>query len=250
MRFRRAVAAGCAAAAVLATLTACGTDELPNDDVPVVGVLVNADRPCGATSEDVRRQADAVVERGLRDAGFRTVLVDCAGSSRDRYDGDRDYLAERGLALRFPDREQTRVAIHADQPYARTLRTAVTHRVMAAEPLVVSGDVAALPEPTNRVLVNREVLAFVTDERGAPGADVLGDPEVSSRAIGERGLLVAMNNRDEHRREMSVEISDLGLAGDDMVPARDVWSGREITSSDGVLRIEVPGGDTALLRIG
>ena len=54
---------------------------------PEVGWLVAAP-PCQASAEQIRTQADELVRTGLRDAGFRTVFVDCDGGERRRYTED------------------------------------------------------------------------------------------------------------------------------------------------------------------
>lgn len=79
---------------------------------------------------------------------------------------------------------------------------------------------------------------------------MLGNTSVYSRAIGERGLLVSLTNATGAPTDMAVRVTDLGLAGDDLVPARDVWTGERIRAADGSLTIRVDAGDTALLRIG
>ncbi|WP_066161666.1 alpha-galactosidase [Gordonia hydrophobica] len=250
---RKLGATALAVVACLAVLTAC-VDSEPEQSrpLPAIGWLVAA-TPCAADADQIRAQADHLVQTGLRDAGFRTVFVDCDGTDRHRYRADNrlsDHLAELGLHLDFPDAAERAAAIDVARGTTAQVRTAVTHRVIDAEPLLASADLATLAPATVAALTNPEVTGFVRDSRDAPGAPVLDAPDVFSRAIGEKGLLVSLVNRGGAAREMSVHVIDLGLAGDDLVPARDVWTGRRIKASGGALTIRVPAADTALLRIG
>ena len=234
---------GIALTLVVAALTAAGcADRAPQAQaVPEVGWLV-ADHSCAP--DRVRAQADAVVRSGLRDVGFRELFIDCNDEDRARIDADsgvRADLASLGLHVHPLPSAQRRTAVD---------RTEVTRRVMRAEPLVVTGDLPAVPRGTVEMLRNPEIGELVRDRRAAPGAEVNGDPETYSRAIGERGLLVSFTNTGPVGRDMSIPIADLGLAGDDVVPAREVWSGRRIKAEDGELTIRVGAGDAALLRIG
>ncbi|ALG85520.1 hypothetical protein [Gordonia phthalatica] len=250
---RRLTAAASAVVAGAALLTGCvRTEPDRSGPPPEVGWLVAAP-PCRASADQIRTQADELVRTGLRDVGFRTVFVDCDGGERKRYTGDaqltRD-LAARGLDVAFPDRTERSAAIDVERGSTAQVRTAVTERVIRAEPLVASADLAAVSPPTLAALSTREVVDFVRDSRNAPGAPVLDAPDIFSRAIGEKGLLISLVNRTSVARDMSVQVTDLNLAGDDLVPARNVWTGQRIKASDGALTIRVPADDTALLRIG
>ncbi|MGI6796654.1 hypothetical protein ACE11G_04560 [Gordonia sp. PS3] len=243
---------GIALTLVVAALTAAGcADRAPQAQaVPEVGWLV-ADHSCAP--DRVRAQADAVVRSGLRDVGFRELFIDCNDEDRARIDADsgvRADLASLGLHVHPLPSAQRRTAVDAASATPSGLRTEVTRRVMRAEPLVVTGDLPAVPRGTVEMLRNPEIGELVRDRRAAPGAEVNGDPETYSRAIGERGLLVSFTNTGPVGRDMSIPIADLGLAGDDVVPAREVWSGRRIKAEDGELTIRVGAGDAALLRIG
>ena len=250
---RRTAAAALSVVAVAGALTGCVRDEPERTEpIPEVGWLVAAP-PCRASAEQIRAQADELVRTGLRDVGFRKVFVDCDGGERRRYTEDAQLsadLTERGLDVAFPSREQRASAIDVARGSTAEVRTAVTDRVMRAEPLVASADLADVPQATLRVLSTGEVVDFVRDSRNAPGAAVLDAPDIFSRAIGKKGLLVSLVNRSSAPRQMAVQVTDLGLAGDDLVPARNVWTGERIRADSGSLTIRVPAADTALLRIG
>ncbi|MGB6244925.1 hypothetical protein [Gordonia sp. (in: high G+C Gram-positive bacteria)] len=252
LRGRSSLAWVAVVVAVFATVAGCARPPAPHGPPPAVGAMVPA-ASCRADGAAIREQADALVRTGLRETGFHTVFVDCAGAGRRAYTDDAalsGYLAERGLTLDFPDAAERSAAVDIAAASDARVRTDLTRRVMLAQPLIVASDIGALPPATLDVLNHREVVEIARDRREAPGAQVLDDPGMYSRAIGEQGLLVSLTNSTPATRDLAVRVADLGLAGDDLVPARDVWTGRRIRAADGVLTIAVPARDTALLRIG
>ncbi|EGD55286.1 alpha-galactosidase [Gordonia neofelifaecis] len=242
-----------AAVLVAVGVAGCAEDSdqsAPDGAVPNLGWLVRSFGTCAATEQQVRDQAQRLVATGLRDAGYRTVLVDCRGAGQARYRAPADQRFLAGLGIRLSFLGDTTSVVAADMPRVEALRTAVTRHVMEARPLIPSADLATVPAANIATLANREALELLRDPRAAPGAPVHDDREVYSRAIGERGLLVSLTNGSGADRSMSVGVRELGLAGDDLVPARDIWTGRRITAQDGELTIPVRSGDSALLRIG
>ncbi|MFT4086547.1 MAG: hypothetical protein QM658_05235 [Gordonia sp. (in: high G+C Gram-positive bacteria)] len=244
-------------AAVLSLLaTACDVaPEHPDTAVkdPLLAWTVGSVDSCGATADEVRAQAAGLVAHGLRDRGFRTLLILCDGDPAVLHDGAvSSSLAAQGLTLRSARRGSrlARASIMASMPRVESLRTAVTRNVMKAEPLVFGGNIDQLPAENLAVVSNPSVLALALDDRGAPGGVVAGDAEVESRAVGQTGLLVSLTNGSGAPREVSVALDALNLAGSDSVPATDVWTGQRIVSADGRLSMILASGDSALLRIG
>lgn len=252
---RRALS--CLVATVLGAVVLAGcADEIPetaeSEVAPVLGFEVGGVDPCATTVEQIRAQADALVSRGLREAGYTALLVPCDDPVPAVDDTAlHDDLAGDGLTVERVSVDDERVAhtIPAGVDPA-VLRTAVTRRVMLAWPLVFSGDVAQLPDENIALIGHREVIDLALDDRRRPGAPVGDDQRIYSRAIGEVGLLVSLTRSGDAPREMSVSIADLNLAGADSVPATDVWTGRRLHSVDGALSVSLARGDTALLTIG
>ncbi|GAA3958496.1 hypothetical protein [Gordonia caeni] len=252
---RRALS--CLVAMVLGAVVLAGcADEIPETATaevpPVLGVEVGGVDPCATTTEQIRAQADALVGRGLREAGYTALLVPCDEPVPAVDDvALRDELAGDGLTVERVSVDDERVAHTIPAGVApEVLRTAITRRVMLAWPLVFSGDVARLPDENIALIGNREVLDLALDDKRRPGAPVGDDQDVYSRAIGEVGLLVSLTRRGDQPGEMSVSIADLNLAGADSVPATDIWTGRRLHSVDGSLSVPLAPGDTALLTIG
>ncbi|WP_454165302.1 hypothetical protein [Gordonia iterans] len=246
--------------AALLALTGCApaAEEPQQAPPPTLGFLVGYAGECSGpggeiTVDSIRSQADELVRTRLRQAGYTTLLVPCDEPVPAVDDAElRRYLDERGLRVERVRVDDARVAsaIAGGTP-AHALRSAISRRIMLAESLVFSGEIARLPSASLELIADRQAIELARDDRRVPGAPVGGDEQVYSRAIGESGLLVSLSRGGpESSPEVSVAIADLNLAGDDSVPATDVWTGRRIHSVDGRLAVTLSPGDTALLRIG
>ncbi|MEE4021815.1 glycoside hydrolase family 27 protein [Gordonia sp. PKS22-38] len=128
-------------------------------------------------------------------------------------------------------------------------RTQMSMWAMMAAPLIAGNDLTRMSTQTLDLLRNRAVIAIDQDERVSAGAPVDDDPEIWARAIGEKGLVVSLTNRDDHPRPMSVSLSSLGLVGDATVSAIDAWTGRRYQAEAGEITVDVGVNDTVLLQI-
>lgn len=127
-------------------------------------------------------------------------------------------------------------------------RTQMSMWAMLAAPLMAGNDLTTMSERTRAALADAGVIGIDQDPRVQAGAPVGDDPEIFSRALGDKGLVVSLTNRDDHPRTMSVALADLGLTGDTVVGV-DAWTGVRHQASGGRLSVEVGVHDTALLRI-
>lgn len=253
-RFLRIRGASGLAAICAVVLTACAPspESGPTAPAAVLGFLVGSAGDCDATPAGIEGQAEELVRRGLRDAGYTRLFVVCDREVRSVDDaGVRKRLEGAGLTVERVRLDDPRVAqVMPGGARPSVLRSVISRRVMLAQSLVFSGTVAELPTESLSVLTNREVIALAVDGQRQPGAPVGGDPNIYSRAIGDRGLLVSLSSRGGSAGPVSVPIAELNLAGDDSVPATDVWTGRRIHSVDGRFTVDLATGDTALLRVG
>ncbi|MEE3852873.1 glycoside hydrolase family 27 protein [Gordonia sp. LSe1-13] len=128
-------------------------------------------------------------------------------------------------------------------------RTQMSMWAMMAAPLIAGNDLTRMSTQTLDLLRNRAVIAIDQDERVSAGAPVDDDAEIWARAIGEKGLVVSLTNRDDHPRPMSVSLSSLGLVGDVTVSAIDAWTGRRYQAEAGEITVDVGVNDTVLLQI-
>nr|EMP11860.2 alpha-galactosidase [Gordonia sp. NB41Y] len=127
-------------------------------------------------------------------------------------------------------------------------RTQMSMWAMLAAPLMAGNDLTTMSARTRAVLADAGVIGIDQDPRVQAGAPVGDDPEIFSRALGDKGLVVSLTNRADHPRTMSVALADLGLTGDTVVGV-DAWTGVRHQASGGRLSVEVGVHDTALLRI-
>lgn len=261
MAFRRAagpvVIAALAALALLPSGCARSAESPPAAPPPVLGFLVGyagecADPAGGITVDRIAAQGDALVRTGLRNAGYTTLFVPCDDPVPAVDNAAlRARLAGQGLAVERVAPGDHRVAAVIPAGAPNVVRSQMTRRLMLAESLVFSGEPDRIRPETIDLIGNREVIALVLDARRAPGAPVGAGHDVYSRAVGDSGLLVSLSRGGpDSPSTVSVPIAELNLAGDDTVPATEVWTGRRIHSVAGRLTVELPPGDTALLRIG
>ncbi|MFT3900682.1 MAG: hypothetical protein QM728_10650 [Gordonia sp. (in: high G+C Gram-positive bacteria)] len=242
-------------AALVGTLVAgCAVRE-PTPSAPRPHFEIPVDN---CSVQQISVQADALVATGLRDAGYRRVVVDSCASSPAR-DAAARALGARGIELETttPERAyEVRVIPAVDQP--ERVRRSMTRAVMVAEQIVAWGEPGIVPPDVRAVLANPTVLALAGDDRVSVGGRVparavraepaVGEPaEVWSRAIGRKGLIVSLHNPRTTPATVTVSTGALGLAG--QIRGIDAWTGREYSSSSGWLGGEVGAGDTLLIQI-
>ncbi|RPA58085.1 glycoside hydrolase family 27 protein [Gordonia oryzae] len=128
-------------------------------------------------------------------------------------------------------------------------RTQMSMWAMMAAPLMAGNDLATMNTRTRDILANEAIIGIDQDERVHAGAMVADNPEIWSRALGSKGLVVSLTNRADHPRTLKVSLSSLGLAGDSSVSGVDAWTGRRYQANGGELSVPVGVDDTAVLSI-
>lgn len=128
-------------------------------------------------------------------------------------------------------------------------RTQMSMWAMMAAPLMAGNDLTTMSTQTRDILAAAAIIGIDQDGRVRAGAKVGDDPEIWSRALGSKGLVVSMTNRANHPRTLRVRLSSLGLTGDDSVAGVDAWTGRRYPASGGQLAVPVGVDDTAVLSI-
>ncbi len=240
MRFTVAAVATVVAVAGAAGCASSG----PAPPVPQPHWLTGA----ACTVAGVVPDADGLVSTGLRDAGYRLLVVESCAASAQR-DAVAGALARRGLTLVTALPERAEVVSLTAGADANRLRTQLTDALMAARPWVLGGSPTGLSPQVRAVVGNTEVIGLARDERAAIGGTVRDDEEavVRARAVGIKGLIVSLTNRRDEPAQVTVAKTALGLAG--QIHAVDAWTGREYASRDGRLGGLVGAGDTLLLQI-
>jgi hypothetical protein len=108
-------------------------------------------------------------------------------------------------------------------------------------PLIEGADLTKVSPQAVTALTNREVLAVDQDPRGLPGVLVQNQNglQVYEKVLaGSGNRAVVLLNRSSATAEMSVSLSELGLAGQANV--RDVWAGKDLAPVTGSLEQQVP----------
>lgn len=128
-------------------------------------------------------------------------------------------------------------------------RTQMSMWAMMAAPLITGNDLTTMSQETRDLLRNATAVDIDQDSRVVAGAMVDDDPEVWSRAIGDKGLVISLTNRADHPRTLSVPLGSVGLVGDASVTGVDAWTGRSYTAQHGELSVPVGVHDTVMLEI-
>jgi hypothetical protein len=108
-------------------------------------------------------------------------------------------------------------------------------------PLIEGADLTKVSPEAVKALTNREVLAVDQDPRGLPGVLVQNQNglQVYEKVLaGSGNRAIVLLNRSSAPAEMSVPLSELGLAGRTKV--RDVWAGKDLAPVTGSLEQQVP----------
>lgn len=108
-------------------------------------------------------------------------------------------------------------------------------------PLIEGADLTKLSPEAVSALTNPEVLAVDQDARGLPGVLVQNQNglQVYEKVLaGSGNRAIVLLNRSSAAAEMSVPISELGLAGQTQV--RDLWAGQDLAPVTDSLEQQVP----------
>ncbi len=126
-------------------------------------------------------------------------------------------------------------------------RTHMTLWCMLAAPPISGNDIRKMSPAIREILTNPEVIAVDQDALGRQGRAVGKDGEIWLRELSGRQYTVALFNRGEEKKRMSVRWSDLGLAHDLFV--RDLWTHRDLVGVADTLTADVPSHGVVLLRV-
>jgi alpha-galactosidase len=122
---------------------------------------------------------------------------------------------------------------------------------MLSAPLMAGNDLRNMGPQTVEILTNVEAIAVNQDRLGKQAKKVRdeGDLEVWLKALADGHRAVALLNRSNKRRRMSVTWPEIGLKEDQQVHIRDLWTFKERSDIRGNYSAEVPGHGVVLLRL-
>ena len=132
---------------------------------------------------------------------------------------------------------------------------------MLAAPLIAGNDLRSMSEETRRILANREAIAVDQDPLGVPGWRYLdeGGVEVWFKPLaGDEWAMCVLNRNAEPRKvrfewrreDVKDDLSERRATFDATTyRVRDVWTGRELGTTNEALAAEVPGHDVVMVRL-
>ncbi len=131
---------------------------------------------------------------------------------------------------------------------ATEYRTHFSLWAMIAAPLIAGNDLRAMSAETKEILTNREVIAVNQDKLGKGGARRLlkGEVEVWVKDLEKGEMAVALFNKGAGEAEVSVTMTELGVAGGR--PVRDLWGHRDLGAKT-VLTTKVAGHGVVMWRV-
>lgn len=128
-------------------------------------------------------------------------------------------------------------------------RTHMSLWALAGAPLLAGNDVRAMSASTAAILLNNEVIEVDQDPLGKQASRVnQGDLETWIKPLVDGGVAVGVVNLSSSAIQVTVNESDLGLAGP-ITDARDLWAHNEIQFTGSTYSAIVPSHGVLLLRV-
>ena len=132
---------------------------------------------------------------------------------------------------------------------AEEYRTHMSLWALLAAPLLAGNDLSKMTAETKSILMNKAVIAIDQDKLGKQGDRVSqnGELEVWSKPLSGGAVAVGLFNRGTSSAEMSVKLSDVGMASGGKIT--DLWSGKTVKAKDGAVSASVAMHGVVLLRV-
>ena len=134
-------------------------------------------------------------------------------------------------------------------------KTVFTVWCMASAPLILSCDLTQLDPNafypvTTAIITNDEVIAIDQDANGKPGAPIDGSyaGEIWGKTLSDGSTVVALFNKRDAVRRLSVRWADVGLTGSQKV--RDLWLRKDLGTIADEFGAEVPAHGVVLIKVG
>jgi alpha-galactosidase len=128
-------------------------------------------------------------------------------------------------------------------------KTHMTLWAMLAAPLLAGNDLSKMTESTRSILMNKEVIAVDQDALGQQGDRIFkdGTTEVFAKPLVNSKRAIAIFNRADEDRDITVDLSKLGV--DKSANLRDLWTHKRSGVKDGVFSQKIPKHGAVLLTI-
>jgi alpha-galactosidase len=139
------------------------------------------------------------------------------------------------------------------RPTNLTPNEQLTHMALwslQAAPLLIGADLSQIDDWTTNILGNREMLAVNQDVLGKPAGRKTSDgwTEVWARPLEDGSMAVGLFNRGPEAASVTVNWSDLGIAGAKTV--RDIWLQKDLPRATDKFTATVPRHGVVFVRIG
>ena len=128
-------------------------------------------------------------------------------------------------------------------------RTHMTLWALLSSPLLAGNDLEHMSKDTLELLTNPDVIAIDQDETVHHPVRMKseGKTEVWTRELKDGAIAVALFNREDEQKSISVDCSKLGISG--VRSAKNLWSHEDVKLSGDTYRATVPKHGVVLLRI-
>ncbi len=128
-------------------------------------------------------------------------------------------------------------------------RTHMSLWALTASPLLAGNDIRTMSESTRSILLNKEVIALDQDPLGKQASPVKdGDLETWIKPLSDGGVAVGVVNLSSSPKTATIKQSELPTHTATKT-ARDLWSHREVTLTNGEYAATIPAHGVLLLRI-
>ena len=162
------------------------------------------------------------------------------------FDAARDWASEAGPGRGWNDLDSLDIGSGVmDGLTPDERQTVMTLWAVSCSPLYTGDDLLKLDPVGLALLTNDEVIAV--DQAGRPAAPLAANPDVWVSTGADGSKTVALFNRDDTARAVTVQPSDLGVTGS--VRARDLWDHTDLGVFTGSVSIPLPPHGSRLFRL-
>ena len=168
------------------------------------------------------------------------------GSIPRAFEAARDWAGEAGAGKGWNDLDSLDIGSGAmDGLTSDERQTVMTLWAVSCSPLYTGDDLTKLDSAGLALLTNDEVIAV--DQAGRPAAPLAGNPDVWVSTGEDGSKTVALFNQGDTARVVTVQPSDLGVAGS--VRARDLWEHTDLGVLTGSVSVPLPPHGSRLFRL-
>jgi alpha-galactosidase len=121
---------------------------------------------------------------------------------------------------------------------------------LLAAPLLAGNDIRNMNPETKSILLNREVIAIDQDSLGKQATRIGQDSnsETWLKPLADGGVAIGVINLSGQPGRLTIKAADLKLPHN-VSKARDLWSHRDVSFSNGSYSAEVPSHGILMLRV-